>query len=171
MRLHSTSSSASHQHCLDTNMLPCYVYYSVKVLACHANSNIVSLFWTAGPLLPAGPADDVEVRNPAKRQRLSIPEYGRSVSDPPLSFVRRSANAANMPVEALKLASLRRAPPPADLPKALRSIQSGPVRYGASSMQDPKLHMCREYCNKGTQSEVAGGESQTHSVSTVTLRC
>lgn len=81
-----------------------------------------------GPLLPAGPADDVEVRNPAKRQRLSIPEYGRSVSDPPLSFVRRSANAANMPVEALKLASLRRAPPPADLPKALRSIQSGPVR-------------------------------------------
>ncbi|DBA80373.1 TPA: hypothetical protein ACH3X2_007316 [Trebouxia sp. C0005] len=80
-----------------------------------------------GPLLPSGTADDVEVHNPAKRQRLSIPEYGRSVSDPPLSFVRRSANAVNMPVEALKLDSLRR-PPPADLPKALRSIQSGPVR-------------------------------------------
>ncbi|DBA73522.1 TPA: hypothetical protein ACH3X1_011544 [Trebouxia sp. C0004] len=80
-----------------------------------------------GPLLPSGTADDVEVRNPAKRQRLSIPEYGRCVSDPPLSFVRRNANAANMPVEALKLDSLRR-PPPADLPKALRSIKSGPAR-------------------------------------------
>ena len=94
----------------------------------------MSLFWTAGPLPPSGTGDDVEVRNPAKRQRLSIPEYGRSVSDPPLSFVRRHANAVNMPVEALKLESLRR-PPAADLPKALRSIQSGPVRYGTSSVQ------------------------------------
>ncbi len=105
-------------------------------------------FWTAGPLLPPGTADDVEVRNPAKRQRLSIPEYGRSVSDPPLSFVRRSANAANIPEEALKLHS-RRTHPAADLPKALRSIQSGPVRYGMPSVQHPMLHMCRGYCNKG----------------------
>lgn len=124
----------------------------------------MSLFWTAGPLIPSGTADDVEVRNPAKRQRLSIPEYGRSVSDPPLSFVRRHANAVNMPVEALKLDSLRR-PPGADLPKALRSIQSGPVRYGMSSVQHPKLHMCRECCSKCTTIRRCWGELQVHSVS------
>lgn len=123
----------------------------------------MSLFWITGPLLPSGTADDVEVHNPAKRQRLSIPEYGRSVSDPPLSFVRRSANAVNMPVEALKLDSLRR-PPPADLPKALRSIQSGPVRYGMSSGQHPKLHMCRENCIKGITTRSGWGSSNAFSV-------
>jgi len=51
-------------------------------------------------------------------------------------------------VEALKLESLRR-PPAADLPKTLRSIQSGPVRYGTPSVPHPKLHMCRACRNKG----------------------
>ena len=117
----------------------------------------------AGPLLPSGTADDVEVRNPAKRQRLSIPEYGRSVSDPPLSFVRRNANAANTPVEALKLDSLSR-PPTADLPKALRSIQSGPVRYGTPLVQYPKLHMCRECCSKCNLASVTANSPLVWSV-------
>ncbi|DBB03042.1 TPA: hypothetical protein ACH3X1_000020 [Trebouxia sp. C0004] len=81
-----------------------------------------------GFLPPSVRDDDVEVRNTAKRQRLSIPEYdGRSASDPPLSFARRHANAVDMPVEAFKLGSISQ-PPSADLPKALCSLQSGPLR-------------------------------------------
>ena len=55
-----------------------------------------------------------------------LPDYGRSASDPPLSFQRRNAYAMNLPVDSLKVAGTR--PPAAQLPKTLRSFQSGPAR-------------------------------------------
>lgn len=71
-------------------------------------------------------ADDAETHHPAKRARLSIPVYGRSASDPPLSFARRHTNAMDMPVEVPKLGGMSCAG--REVPKALRSMQSGPAR-------------------------------------------
>ena len=127
-------------------------------------ATLCPLFLEAGFLPPSVRDIDVEVRNPVKRQRLYIPEYGRSASDPPLSFARRHANA----VEAFKLDSISK-PPNADLPKALRSLQSGPVRYGPSSVQDPKLHMFshRECCGKPITRSLPGECQCTECLPTV----
>ena len=77
-------------------------------------------------------ADDPELYPAAKRPRLMLPDYGRSASDPPLSFQRRNAHAMNVPVETLKLAAAK--PAAAQMPKTLRSFQSGPARSVAKSI-------------------------------------
>ena len=88
-------------------------------------------------VLGAGPrsfrgAEDPELYPAAKRPRLMLPDYGRSASDPPLSFQRRNAHAMNVPVETLKLAAATK-PATAQMPKTLRSFQSGPARSVATS--------------------------------------
>lgn len=78
-------------------------------------------------LRPNRIADDAEAQQQAaKRPRLMLPDYGRCASDPPLSFQRRNAHALNAPVETLKLAAAK--PAAAQMPKTLRSCQSGPAR-------------------------------------------
>ena len=79
-------------------------------------------------LRPSRGVEDEEVQA-AKRPRLMLPDYGRSASDPPLSFQRRNAHAMNVPVETLRLAAAK--PAAAQMPKTLRSFQSGPARSAA----------------------------------------
>ena len=67
----------------------------------------------------------MDVHHPAKRARHMLPDYGRSASDPPYSFHRREGHAMNIPVDALKMAAMK--PAGAQLPKSLRSVQSGPA--------------------------------------------
>ena len=72
--------------------------------------------------------DESEGLRPAKRARL-VPEYGRSASDPPLPFSWRQTNSVDMPLDSLKLEAMKgRQLAGTDLPKALRSVQSGPPR-------------------------------------------
>ena len=75
-------------------------------------------------------ADEEEMQQQAaKRPRLMLPDYGRSASDPPLSFQRRNAHAMNVPVETLRPAAAK--PAAAQMPKTLRSFQSVPARSAA----------------------------------------
>lgn len=80
--------------------------------------------WLTG-LQAVGDVEDLEFHHEAKRRRLMLPDYGRSASDPPLSFHRRNAHAMSVPLDALK-GPMR--PAAAQLPRALRSVQSGPAR-------------------------------------------
>ena len=75
-----------------------------------------------------GGPNDAELQQAAKRPRLMLPDYGRSASEPLLSFLRKKAHDMNMAVESLQLAAGTAKPPAAELPKALRSFQSGPAR-------------------------------------------
>ena len=98
---------------------------TVVLFACIVAFQQIAL--DAGSLSSAS-VGDIDIQNPAKLPRLSNPEYGRSASDPSLSFARCHANSMDMPVESLKLETLRHTAGP-NLFKALHAVQSRHVRY------------------------------------------